>query len=170
MRFLTGLAVTVVACSLAAAAGAQEVKTLGTHGKWAAFSFQENGKPVCYIASQPSKAEGNYSRRGDILMQITHRPADNATNVVSIVAGYPYKPDSDVGIQVGGNKWSLFTVEDRAWARDMETDKAIVNAFIKGNNAVVTGTSSRGTLTTDTYSLIGFTAAYRDIGKACNVS
>ena len=34
---------------------------------------------------------------------------------------------------------------------------------------VVKGTSSRDTLTTDTYSLIGFTKAYRAIGKACGL-
>ena len=33
----------------------------------------------------------------------------------------------------------------------------------------VKGISGRGTKTTDTYSLKGFTAAYRTIGKACKV-
>ena len=43
-------------------------------------------------------------------------------------------------------------------------------AAMKGGKAmVVKGTSSRGTLTTDTYSLAGFTAAYAAIGKACKV-
>ena len=32
---------------------------------------------------------------------------------------------------------------------------------------IVQGTSSRGTKTTDTYSLIGFTKAYRAIADAC---
>jgi hypothetical protein len=32
---------------------------------------------------------------------------------------------------------------------------------------VIKGTSSRGTLTTDTYSLAGFTAAYNAIEQAC---
>ena len=39
----------------------------------------------------------------------------------------------------------------------------------KGNRMVVKGTSSRGTLTTDTFSLKGFTKAYGAIGKACGL-
>ncbi len=35
---------------------------------------------------------------------------------------------------------------------------------------VVKGTSSRGTLTTDTYSLTGFSAALQSIDKACGRS
>ncbi len=34
---------------------------------------------------------------------------------------------------------------------------------------IVAGISSRGTLTTDTYSLNGFTAAYDAITRACGV-
>ena len=41
---------------------------------------------------------------------------------------------------------------------------------MKGGLAmIVAGISSRGTLTTDTYSLNGFTAAYDAITKACGV-
>ncbi len=36
-----------------------------------------------------------------------------------------------------------------------------------GSNLVVKASSSRGTDTTDTYSLSGFTAAYNAISKAC---
>jgi hypothetical protein len=38
---------------------------------------------------------------------------------------------------------------------------------VKGAAMVVVGTSERGTKTTDTYSLKGFTAAYGAISKAC---
>ena len=32
----------------------------------------------------------------------------------------------------------------------------------------VVGTSSRGTITTDTFSLLGFSKAYKKINEACN--
>ena len=38
-----------------------------------------------------------------------------------------------------------------------------------GNKLKITGYSSRGTKTTDTYSLMGFTAAYNHISKSCNI-
>ena len=43
----------------------------------------------------------------------------------------------------------------------------MVNAMAKGSKMVVKGTSSRGTPTTDTYSLMGFMAARRAITQAC---
>ena len=39
----------------------------------------------------------------------------------------------------------------------------------RGRKMVVKGKSSRGTATTDTYSLTGFSAAYKAIGEACGV-
>ena len=45
----------------------------------------------------------------------------------------------------------------------------VVDAMIRGARLVVKGTSSRGTKTTDTYSLKGFSAAFKAIGKACKV-
>ena len=48
-------------------------------------------------------------------------------------------------------------------------DAKLVQSMIRGADMVVQGTSSRGTLTTDTYSLKGFTAAYKAINKACKV-
>lgn len=155
--------------SIVTGAAAQEVKTLGTFGKWSAYSFEEGGKQVCYAATSPIKSEGAYKSRGEIQAQVSHRPAEPATDVVTIVAGYSYKPDSDANISVGSRRFDLFTVEGRAWARDAKTDKDLVQAFIKGNSMVVKGVSSRGTPTTDTFSLQGFGAAYKAIGDACGV-
>ena len=40
----------------------------------------------------------------------------------------------------------------------------------KGNTMKVIGYSTRGTKTTDTYSLIGFTAAYKYISQICDIT
>lgn len=167
-QVLFGLYVSGVALA-GPAAHAQQIKTLGTYSKWVAYSFQDAGKQVCYAASKPIKSEGAYKGRDEIVVQVTHRPGDRATDVVSFVAGYTFKPDADVNVAVAARRFDLFTVEDRAWARDAKTDQEIVQAFIKGNSMVVKGVSSRGTPTTDTYSLQGFGAAYKAIGEVCGV-
>ena len=115
------------------------------------------------MASQPTKAEGNYSQRGDIYVIITHRPGEGTRDEVSVVAGYPYKKDSTVEMKIGDLKKTLFTQDDAAWAADKETDQELVQAMIRGHSMVVKGTSSRGTLTTDSYSLLGFTKAHKAI-------
>ncbi len=157
------------AMALPPGAQAQGIKRIGDYGDWSAFQFSEDGNPACYMSSEPTKATGDYKKRGDVFAIVTHRPAEKRIGEVSIIAGYSYKKDSSVAVAIGKQNFELFTQDDGAWALDVATDKKLVQAMRKGNRMVVKGTSSRGTLTTDTYSLKGFTKAYRAIGKACGL-
>jgi len=148
---------------------AAEPKKIGQYGDWVSYVLIENGKKVCYMVSQPTKDQGNYSRRGDIFALVTHRPGENTTDVFSYIAGYNYKPGSDAKIKVNSKSYVLFTQDDTAWAPDASADKKISEAIRSGSKMVVTGTSSRGTLTTDTYSLKGSSAAYKAISRECGV-
>jgi hypothetical protein len=148
---------------------AAEPKHIGSYTDWNAFTYDEKGGKVCYMAGTPQKAEGKYSKRGDIHVLITHRKAEKSTVVVSIIAGYVYKKDSWAEVKVGSTKFELFTDSDKAWARDHKGDRDMVRIMKQGLKMVVKGVSSRGTATTDTYSLTGFSAAYDAIGKACSI-
>lgn len=152
-----------------AAARADDPELLGRHGDWMAYRFTENGNKVCYMASQPKTAKGNYSKRGDVFALITHRPAENTKNVFSYITGYTYKPDSEVTVTIGSETFTLFTDSDRGWTPDDVTDQALTSALRKGSEMVVTGESSRGTKTTDTFSLKGTGAAYDAISKECGI-
>jgi len=147
-----------------------ESRVLSVHRDWTAYIFEENGRPVCYMASQPTKAEGNYTRRGAIFARLTHRPAENSTNVFSYVAGYTYRPDSDVTVRIGSRTFTLFTHDDTAWANTEADDEALAQAIKAGNRMIVVGTSSRRTRTVDTFSLRGSTAAWNAMSKACGVN
>lgn len=146
---------------------AQDSTVIGTYDAWTANTYKEDAGIVCFMMSEPTDAEGDYTRRGDIFALVTHRPSEDSLDVVSIVAGYAYKENSDVRIQTGSTTYDMFTHGERAWNRDEATDKTMVKAMIRGSKLTVKGTSSRGTLTTDTYSLSGFTAAHRAITDAC---
>ena len=89
-----------------------------------------------------------------------------------ITTGYTYKKDTLVTIQIDKNKKYEFNVieNDTAFSDDANTDKQIIVEMKKGNNMKVVGFSSRGTKTTDTYSLVGFSAAYAHISNLCNVT
>lgn len=146
---------------------AKAAKLISQSGSWKAFINTENGKKICFIGSEPKKSTGKYSKRGDAYVLVTHRPAERARNVVSISAGYTYKPSSEAVISIGDQSFNLFTDGGAAWAYDAKADKAITRAMKAGLVMIVRGTSARGTRTTDTYSLKGFTKAYNAIGKAC---
>lgn len=148
---------------------ASEPKLIAKHGDWEAYTFTENGNKVCYMASRPTSAKGNYTRRGDIHALITHRPAEGTKNVFSYITGYPYKPGSDVNLTINGKKYTLFTQDDTAWAADANTDNAIAQSIRDGSRMVVKGTSKRGTNTTDTFSLRGSTKAHDTISKECGI-
>jgi hypothetical protein len=122
------------------------------------------------MASQPQKEEGDYTQRGEVYAMVTHRPAQGTQNVVSFVIGYPFKEDSRVNVSIDGKGFTLFTHKDTAWAPDKETDRALVQAMRAGRTMIVKGVSARDTETTDTYSLLGFTAAHNTVNKACNVN
>lgn len=150
-------------------ASAQSPGLIDVFGAWSAFALKQDGQSVCYIGSEPSQSAGKYSSRGDVLFLVTHRPADKETGVINFQAGYPFKPGTDVSLIIGDTSFSLFTNDQDAWAIDAKSDQAIVRALIKGNNMILKGTSARGTKTTDTFSLTGFTAAYKAASKACKL-
>ena len=170
--FFTSLFSVVLLASVvlgAPPARAATPQLIGAYTDWNAFAYEEKGGKVCYMAGSPRKAEGKYSGRGDIYLLITRRKAEKSTGVISVIAGYVYKKDSQATVTIGGKTFKLFTDGDKAWARDNKGDKDMVRTMKRGLKMVVKGTSGRGTATTDTYSLTGFSAAYYAIGKACGV-
>ncbi len=151
---------------------------LGTFTDWTAFVDGSGANRECYIMSLPKKEEGQYSRRGDTYTVVTHRPRDGTIGQVSVEAGYTYKQGSEVTVDIDGKSFILFTtyrsgnetrVGSNAWAY-VGADAELVAAMKTGRSMVIRGTSSRGTLTSDTYSLSGFTAAFNAISKACGVT
>ncbi len=155
--------------AFASTAMASDPKLIGTYGDWSAYSFTENGNKVCYMTSQPKTAVGNYTKRGDIFALITHRPAEGTKNVFSYMTGYSYKPDSSVSVKIDNTNYNLFTQGDTAWTADAAADNSITNDIKAGSKMVVVGTSSRGTVTTDNFSLSGSTKAYQTISQECGV-
>ena len=173
MRTL-GVALTAVATlGLAAPVGAQTPKSLGTFDSWTAIELPEKSSKVCYMVARPAKSLPEGAKRDDILLTITHRPAVKQRDEVSFQAGYPYKAGAAVTVEVEKKKFDLFTKPDidpdGAWSRDAAMDKALVDAMRHGKTVVVKGTSARGTDTTDSFALAGFTKAYAEIGKACGI-
>lgn len=159
---------TFMACALFS--GFAHAAALAEHGDWQAIQETENGNPVCVMSAEPQKSEGDYTRRGTVLAIISHRPDEKRIGEVSFQAGYTFKEGAEATATIDGKTtFKLFTQGGHAWAYDAKADGDLVAAMRGGYTLVVKGSSSRGTLTTDTYSLTGFTAAWTAINKACGV-
>ena len=129
-------------------------------GKW---TFTKD-KDWCYIGSIPIEEQGEYTKRGQTYF-LAYRINKDPDITVQVNAGYNYNEDKNVELIIDEKKYLLFSQGDSAWSEKEDND--IIYAMIKGKNMTIKGMSSRGTLTKDTYTLIGFTAAYNKLKKDC---
>ena len=81
---------------------------------------------------------------------------------MQINAGYKYKNDSEIIMVIDNTSFKLFSEgDDSAWSE--KEDKKIVYAMKMGQNMTIKGTSTRGNPTKDTYTLLGFTSAFKKL-------
>jgi len=154
--------------SFSGPAFSQKREILGSFRDWDAILVErENGERHCMMISMPKRTQPAGANRGEIYMTVTHRPRRKVRDEVNIVVGYPLRTGSEVITTIGGDNYKMFSEGGGAWHYTQEDDSRMVASMKRGNNLVVRGTSSRGTNTTDSYSLTGFTAAYNAISAAC---
>ena len=111
--------------------------------------------------TQPTKAEGKYSRRGEVYATVTHRPAQQKFGVVAFEMGYPFAPGKELSVSIdGGSAIRIPADEDEdsedesiMWHPSSEVNRRLVGAMRDGLTMVAAGRSKRGTKTVDTYSL-----------------
>ena len=175
MRILAATLASSVLAALLTATGtaAQTHDLVESTEDWSIFQAGEGDGKVCWIASKPTSSKalrgGNTVevRRGEIYLMVAFRPSEDVEREVSFVAGYPFKQGSTVETEVGGDEWEMFTSDDSAWLPSSDKDAEVVAAFKRGADAKVTGVSSRGTTTVDTFSLMGFTDALEKADELC---
>ncbi len=159
----SAVAATLIAFTGAAAPGFAQDSTnvVATEGDWTVFAA--SSPKECWAVSAPKSSQNTRDgkpadvNRGDIRLYVTYRPGQQPE--VSFAGGYPFASDSTVEVNVGGQKFNLFTEGENAWAGSPSEDSRLVSALRGGSSAVLTGRSSRGTTTADTFSLSGVTAA-----------
>ncbi|MFN3293470.1 MAG: invasion associated locus B family protein, partial [Gemmobacter sp.] len=90
-----------------------------------------------------------------------------ARGEVSFTPGYAYAKGAQVTMEIGSDKFTLFTDGEWAWPANANDDAALLAAMKRGATATLTGSSARGTDTKDTFSLQGFTAAMTEAEARC---
>ena len=160
----------IVICLFTTNLSASEKIQIDQFNDWSVLRQETDAGRLCYIPGEPIEKKGDYnkSNRGETRVFVTHGPGKAERDVVSIVAGYVFKKQSEVELNIDGNKQSFFTLEDRAWSFGQDEDKKIIRNMKRGNKLTVTGVSSRGNKTIDVYSLSGFTKAKQMLDKICS--
>jgi invasion protein IalB len=88
-------------------------------------------------------------------------------NEISIVIGYPFWVSADATAEVGTTKFAMYTQNDGAWIKNVAEEARLIDAMRKGADLIVKGTSTRGTQSTDTYSLKGLVQAMDRVAQEC---
>ncbi|WBU65749.1 invasion associated locus B family protein [Paracoccus aerodenitrificans] len=171
MNTLRGAAaILAVAAGFSGAAQAQDsTNVVATEGDWTVFAGSSPRE--CWAVSPPKSTVNTKDgqtvevQRGDIRLYVAYRPG--SAGEVSFTGGYPFNPGSTVSVNIGGQGFDLFTEGENAWTGSSAEDARLIAALRAGAEATVTGMSSRGTRTVDTFSLSGITAATNAAKAQC---
>ena len=167
-----GLALGALAL-VASGAVAQEQSTNRVAAKTDWSVFVEDNPTECWGVSTPKEVVNTRDgrvvavNRGQTLLMVFYRPSAEAKGQVAFTGGYPFASGSTVTMDISGNVFELFTEGEWAWPATTADDAKIIAAMKRGADAKLIGRSSRGTQTSDSFSLLGFTAAVEDAAKRC---
>jgi hypothetical protein len=154
-------------------ASADDATLLGQTKDWSALTSGSGSDKVCYAMAKPRSSDPRKVKRDPIYFLITDWPGRKTKSEPEAVPGYQYKEGSTVSAQVGADKFEFFTQNDggsgSAWIRKRVDEVRLIDAMRNGQELIVTGTSKRGTMTRDTFSLAGLSDALDKIHAACGM-
>ena len=99
-----------------------ETEELNGFKDWMIYKQETAKGRICFMSSVPKKLRGDYDRanRGETRVFVSHGPGKAERDVVSVLAGYRYKKQSEVDFSIDKKSATLFTLENRAWSQGPE--------------------------------------------------
>ena len=151
---------------------AAQATLLGQYGDWGAYTASPGGQKVCFALSKPTSSVDNPPNRrtaaNPVYLFISARPAEKVSNELSVlITGYEFKPNSEASVAVGGGSFAMYTQKDGAWVKNAAEEAKMLETMRKGTDVVIKATTSRGTQTTDTFSLKGLGQAVDRVAQEC---
>ncbi len=162
-----GLAIMAAVCA-PGIASAQDQTRLGAFKFWSAFTANAPDGKVCWAATAPTSTDYAGDSRGDVFLMVSMWPSRGIKNEISIISGYAYDEKETALARIGSETFTFFTSTDGAWLETRPEEASMVRSMKAGAKASVSGVSSTGARSNDTFSLIGFTAAFNAAQKACS--
>jgi invasion protein IalB len=147
----------------------EQAVLLGQFDGWGAYKATPGGKKVCFALAKPSSAttEPANKKRDPSYAFISTRPSEKVKNEVSVIVGYPQKSGVDASAAIGSTSYVMYTQNDGAWVKNTGDEAKMVSAMRNGGELVVKSESSRGTKSTDVFSLKGIGAALDKVAEEC---
>jgi hypothetical protein len=121
----------------------------------------------CYIGSLPIKSDLSETKKRGENYILVYKIIGSDENIVQIEAGYKYNLEKDIVIKIDNTSFKFYSTEESSETAWTDDDGKVIYAMKKGLELVISGQSSRGTITNDTYTLKGFTSAINNLNKDC---
>lgn len=153
------------------APAAAEAEELGNFGAWYAFTQGEGAEKLCYMIAAPIQSLGDIPNRGEVGLMVTHQMGGKVRDQVSVALGFePHKTRyTKAKVDKSSNVLLRLVDGDRVWIREASVDRQLIARMKKGDHLVVTGMSSGGVASQDTFPLDGFSEGYKAISEACGL-
>lgn len=160
-----------VACGLVAAGlfslGAAATPTaIGKFRDWTVFTDTIDGETLCYAATEATDMAPRSAEHGKVWFYVSNWRSGRARNQPSLKVGFELRSDLPGKAQIGRASWSLFGVDNEAFAMDSD-DSALVRNLKRGSELRVEATSARNTRVTYHFSLSGSSSAIDRAASAC---
>jgi hypothetical protein len=154
---------------------AQAISTEQKFLDWTVFKTQRGRAIVCYMVAMPinkviienNKSQDKKVKRPEILPYFLVANIKDSPDEISVYSGFNYKKDSEVKVSFASKSFYLFPYISTAWANDRDEDATIIKELQKNDQMTIISYSDQDYSTIDTYSLIGFSLAYKKMNEIC---
>lgn len=148
--------------AILAATPALAKERLGAWQSWAAFRDAET--PRCYAIGAPEESNGE---RGYV--SIGFWPRRGLGHQVYVHLSRERSSNSAITLSAGGRRFRLVAKGDYGWAKDRQTDLAIIAAIRSSASLSITSMASDGRNIVDAYATRGAASAIDAAALECSV-
>ncbi len=148
--------------------GEENLKSIGKFKEWESFVLSQEGSKICFAQSKPVIRAPKKLKREPSRLFVSFRPSENIKNEISVTNGYEFKPKAPVEAKSGKKSYDLYSKGRFAWVVDNKDEAKLIVTMKKASRLMIIGNTDKGDQTTDHYSMMGFTKAYKTAKKSCS--
>ena len=148
--------------------GEENLKSIGKFKEWESFVLSQEGSKICFAQSKPVIRAPKKLKREPSRLFVSFRPSENIKNEISVTNGYEFKLKAPVEAKSGKKSYDLYSKGRFAWVVDNKDEAKLIVTMKKSSRLMIIGNTDKGDQTTDHYSMMGFTKAYKTAKKSCS--
>ena len=148
--------------------GEENLKSIGKFKEWESFVLSQEGSKICFAQSKPVIRAPKKLKREPSRLFVSFRPSEKIKNEISVTNGYEFKLKAPVEAKSGKKSYDLYSKGRFAWVVDNKDEAKLIVTMKKASRLMIIGNTDKGDQTTDHYSMMGFTKAYKTAKKSCS--